>query len=244
MSMFRRSCSALLLAGAALWSAGVNPASASTYTVAETTGNNWQTLYVQGFSTSVGAAPTPIANNGDEIDLSQFQFFKSGAVDTAANIQLAIFNTMYPDLSTQMTTTSASFVGLSTNTILSTAPLNLGDAETFTFNNLPLKYGNDYGAIFVNVSGTTLTPIRVSALAEDYSDDGTGNFFPVPNYGGTDNFTYATSNFINGNFFSAFSHGGDALFSAQLSTVPEPASLGILGLAAMFSLRRRSRKMD
>jgi len=229
----------LLTAGAAFFIAGAKPAAASPYTIGQTVGGNWQTLYVQGFSTSLGAITT--ANVGDEVDLNQFQFYKSGTADSASNIQLAIYTTMYPNLSTDMTTSASDFVGLSTNTIASTASFNTGDPETITFNNLPLVYGNNYGAIFVNVSGATLTPVLVSALAENYVNDGTGNYYPTPNYGGTDIYTYATSNFISVNLFSAFSHAGDALFSAQLSTVPEPGSLGLLSLAAFLGLKRRSR---
>ena len=221
----------------------------TTFTTGVTSGGNWQTLYVQGFSPSISPTPNPGAAAGDTVTLSQFQFYKSGSADTAANIQLAIFNTMYPNLS-GLSTSTPGFVGLSTNTIVSTAPLALGDAETFTFNNLPLTYGNNYGALFVNVgvdtgSGAPLTPIRVSALAENYVETpaGSGTFIPDPNYGGIDNFAYATSNFISGNFFNAFSRGGDALFTATLTAVPEPASLATLVTgAAMFLVgRRRSR---
>src|SRR5262245_28858432 len=159
-----------LLAGVAfLLLAGSSASAQTTFTTGVTSGGNWQTLYVQGFSPSISPTPNPGAAAGDTVLLSQFQFYKSGSADTASNIQLAIFNTMYPDLSTQMVIGSESYVGLSTNTIASTAPLALGDPETFTFNNLPLVYGNNYGAIFVNVSGNTLTPIRVSALAENYT---------------------------------------------------------------------------
>jgi len=215
------------------------------FTTGVTTGGNWQTLYVQGFRPSIAPTPDPGVAAGDTVFLNQFQFYKSGTADTAANIRLAIFNTMYPNLSGLSTSTSG-FIGLSTNTIVSTAPLATGDAETFTFNNLPLTYGSNYGALFVNVgvdvgSGAPLTPIRVSALAENYVDSGGGVFVPSPNYGGLDNFAYATSNFINGNFFSAFDHGGDALFTASLTAVPEPASLGLISLAGFALARRRSR---
>jgi hypothetical protein len=220
-----------------------------TFTTGVTTGANWQTLYAQGFSPSITPTPDPGAAAGDTVKLSQIQFYKSGTADTAANIQLAIFNTLYPNLSGLSTTTSG-FLGLSTNTIASTAGFNTGDAETFTFNNLPLTYGNNYGAIFVNVgtdtgSGAPLTPVRVSALAENYITNpaNSSDFIPDPNYGGLDNFNYATSNFINGNFFNAFSHGGDALFTATLTAVPEPATLGTLfaGATTLLASRRRAR---
>jgi hypothetical protein len=227
-----------------------NRAFAATFTTGVTTGGNWQTLYVQGFSPSIAPTPDPGAAAGDTVNLSQIQFFKSGTPDTAAEIQLAIFNTMYPNLSGLSTSTSG-FIGLSTNTIASTAPLATGDAETFTFSNLPLIYGNNYGAIFVNVgvdsgSGAPLTPVRVSALAENYveSPAGSGTFIPDPNYGGIDNFSYATSNFINGNFFSAFSRGGDALFTATLTAVPEPVCSGVLLVGATLLGSRRKTKVQ
>jgi hypothetical protein len=225
-------------------------APATPYTVSMLSGGNWQTLYVQGFNTQLGASPNPGVSVGSTVTLSSFEFFKSGTADTASNIRLAILNNIFPNSPTvtNMTSTSPTVVGLSTNTIASTAPLNTGDSELFTFNNLPLIYGNDYAAVFVNVgtdvgSGAPLTPIRVSALAANYVDDGTGTFHPIPNYGTESQFNYATSNFINGGFFSTFSFAGDALFRATLNAVPEPASAtlalaGGLAMACVFRWRR------
>lgn len=220
----------------------ISPAGAqTTYTVADTAGGSWNTVYAQGFSTSLGATPVPGAVNGDPVALTQFQLFKSGNSDSAANIQLAIFNTMYPN-TVGLTTGSASFVGLSANTIASTAPLSTGDAITFTFNNLALTYGNDYSAVFVNVSGNALTPVLVSALTANYALQGDGFFHPVGNYGTESQFQYTTSNFIQGNgFFSAFSYAGDANFSASLTAVPEPTSVMLLGTGMAFLMIRRLR---
>jgi hypothetical protein len=223
---------------------------ATPYTVSMLSGGNWQTLYVQGFNTQLGATPNPGASVGSAVTLSSFEFFKSGTADSASNIRLAILNSIFPNSPpiTSMTSTSSTVVGLSTNTIASTAPLNTGDPELFTFNNLPLVYGNDYAAVFVNVgtdvgNGAPLTPIRVSALAANYVDDGTGSFHPIPNYGTESQFNYATSNFINGNFFNTFSFAGDALFRATLNSVPEPATATLtlvgLGLAGAGYFRRR-----
>ena len=241
----RFSCTILSLAGASVLLAGSSARADIPFTTGVTVGGTWQTLYVQGFSPSITPSPDPGAAAGDTVYLNQFQFYKSGTADSASNIQLAIFNTMYPNLSGLATSTSG-FVGLSTNTIASTASLNLGDPETFTFNNLPLTYGSSYGAIFVNVgtdtgNGAPLTPVQVSALAEDYVESpvGSGTYIPSPNYGGLDNYSYATSNFINGNYFSAFSHAGDALFTASLTAVPEPASLGLIVLGGLALKRRR-----
>jgi hypothetical protein len=212
----------------------------SSFSVSYTSGGSWSTVYAQGFSTALGATPAPGVNNGATVDLTQFQFFKSGNADSASNIQLAIFNTLYPNL-TGLTTGSASFVGLSANTIASTASLSTGAPITFTFNNLPLTYGNDYSAYFVNVSGSSLTPVLVSALTANYVntgvDTGSGVFHPTPNYGTDSQFQYATGNFINGSFLSAFSYAGDANFNASLITVPEPSTCALLGLGALGMIR-------
>ena len=148
--------------------------------------------------------------------MSQFQFFKSGDTDTASNIQLAILNNIFPSNPTvnNLTTSSAPVVGLSNNTIASTAPIATGSPITFTFNNLPLVYGNDYAAMFVNV-GTRggQAAIGIGALDANYVDIGGGSFHPATNYGTEDQFSYATSNFINGSgFFNTFSFAGDADF--------------------------------
>ena len=207
-------------------------ASGQTYTVFYTDGGSWNTVYAQGFSTSLGANPSQGLANGDPVSLTQFQFFKSGTADSAANIQLAIFNTMYPDTTT-LSTSSASFVGLSANTIADTASLATGDAITFSFDNLQLSYGSDYSAIFVNVSGSTLTPVLVSALTANYVDVGGGDYHPASNYGTESDYQYTTSNFINAGYFSAFSYAGDANFMATLMPVPEPATWSVLGLGIL-----------
>jgi hypothetical protein len=212
---------------------------AQTYNVSFTNGGSWSTVYAQGFSTSLGATPTPGVANGAEADLTQFQFFKSGTADSAANIQLAIFNTMYPNL-TGLTTSSSAFVGLSVNTLASTAALNTGDAETFTFNSLPLVYGNDYMAMFVNVGpGGSLTPILVSALTANYALESDGNYHPTANYGTESQYQYAAANYISGSYFSAFSYAGDALFNATLVATPEPGVVTILGCGLTALIGRR-----
>ena len=90
-----------------------------------------------------------------------------------------------------------------------------------------------------------LTPVRVSALTANYTDVGGGDFHPQTNYGAENQFQYATSNFINtnefGQFFSPFAYSGDANFVARMDTiVPEPGALGLCGLLALATLRRRS----
>ena len=216
-------------------------AKAQSYTVSYYDGGTWNTVYAQGFSTSLGATPVPGASAGDTVNLTQFQFFKSGNSDSAANIQLAIFNTMYPN-TVGLSTSSSSFVGLSANTIASTASLNTWDAITFTFNNLALTYGNDYSAVFVNVSGTSLTPVLVSALTANYVDAGGGDYHPASNYGTETEWDYTTSNYINNyGYFSAFGYTGDADFAATLTTVPEPATGAVMGLGVILALALRRR---
>ncbi|HZZ27659.1 MAG TPA: PEP-CTERM sorting domain-containing protein [Pirellulales bacterium] len=223
---------------------------ADSYTLGDTAGGHWNTDYVQGFNTSLigpsGTAPSGL-NNGDPVYLTQFQFFKSGNADSAANIQLAIINNIYSGSPTipNMTESSGPFVGISTNTIASTASLATGDAITFTFNNLQLSYGTDYAAYFVNVgAGGALTPVLVSTLDANYADQGGGDFHPVPNYGTDSQFNYTTSNSISGGFFSAYSYAGDANFLATLSytAAPEPSSiilaLGGFGVLALAARRR------
>lgn len=224
---------------AALLSA--RPVFAQPYTVSYTAGGTWNDVYVQGFSTSLAATPTPGASVGDTVDLTGFQFYKSGDSDSAANFQLAIFNTMYPDL-TGLTTASSSFVGLSTNTISNDSAVATGAPLSFTFNNLPLVYGDNYGAVFVNVDSLgNITPVLVSALTANYVQESDGSYQPQSYYGGAENYAYATSNYISGGYFSAFSYAGGADFSASLSTVPEPGMLWVIALGSLGLLRYRSR---
>jgi len=227
------------------------PAGANPYTVSYLDGGSWNTVYTQGFSTSLGATPDPGVANGSSVALSKFEFFKSGDMDGVSDIRLAILNDIFPGSPTvdTMTSTSPTVVGLSTNTVASTAPIATGDPIAFDFANLPLVYGNYYAAVFVNVgtdlgSGAPLTPIRVSALTANYVDVGGGSFQPATNYGANDDFRLATSNFISGGFFNTFSFGGDANFRATLSAVPEPGTfcLAMLLPAGVALVRRRVRR--
>jgi hypothetical protein len=222
---------------------------ADPFTVSYLDGGSWNTLYVQGFSPSLGANPNPGLAAGDSAYLRKFEFFKSGNVDSAALIRLAILNNIFGDL-TGLSTSSPLVVGLSNNTIASTALIPTGDPIAFDFNNLPLTYGNNYAAVFVNVGlNGELTPVRVSALHTNYVETppGSGSFHPATNYGTESQFVYATSNFITvnqfGRFFNTFSFAGDANFRATLNTVPEPGAIVLsLCVAAlcMFGSRRRA----
>ena len=120
---------ALCCCGTQLW--------AGPFSVSYLDGGTWNTVYVQGFSPSVSPNPNPGSAAGDTVYLNQFQFFKSGNADTAANIRLAIINNIFGDL-TGLSTSSSLFVGLSSNTIASTAPIATGDPITFNFSSLAL----------------------------------------------------------------------------------------------------------
>jgi hypothetical protein len=239
-------CARILAVAGAAMAVPSSPASAAEFTTSYTDGGSWNTVYVQGFRPSLTPTPNPGSAAGDSVYLDQFQFFKSGNADAASNVQLAIINNIFGDLS-GLSTSSPLFVGLSTNTVASTAPLATGAAITFDFDNLALTYGNNYAAVFVNVgAGGSLTPVLVSALTTNYTEQppGSGTFMPQTNYGTNDEFVYATSNFITtnqfGQFFNTFSFAGDANFVATLNTViPEPAFLSLGGLAILAVARRR-----
>jgi hypothetical protein len=230
----------LTFAMAASILAAALPVLAQNYAVSYTAGGHWSTVYAQGFSTALGANPAQSLADGTEVDLTQFQFFKSGNADSASNIQLAILNNIFVNL-TGLTTSSPSLVGLSANTIASTASLNTGDAITFTFNNLPLSYNSDYAAVFVNVNGTSITPVLVSALTANYALQSDNNYHPTVNYGTETQYQYATSDYISGGYFSTYGYAGDANFSASLVAVPEPGTCGLLcaGMFLLFGLRQR-----
>src|SRR5215207_1191766 len=92
--MFRKS---LATVAAALLLAAVD-AQAAPYQVALYDGGSWNNVYAQGFSTSLGANPSPGLGNGDPVYLSQFKFYKSGNTDGASNLRLAIINNLFANL--------------------------------------------------------------------------------------------------------------------------------------------------
>ena len=208
---------------------------------------NWNAIYAQGFSagtnTSInGVSADPGVTNGTTVYLQQFDFWRSGrtsvnddgtggTLPALNNVRLAIVNNFFINLST-FTTSSPELVALSTNTI-SSIPISAsstGSPLVFSFNNAPLTYGPatvenaayDYAAIFVNVSGTTITPVRVPAIIVNYGETspGSGTFVPRHDYGdATTDYFNAVSNFINGSYFSTFNgYYADADFSANLSS--------------------------
>ncbi len=184
-------------------------ARAISFTNSYTDGGTWRTIYAQGFKPSVSPNPNPGLAITDTVHLDRFQFFKSGTADTAANIQLAIVNNIFVNLQT-LTTSSSEFVGLSTNTIASTASLATGAAITFNFDHLPLTYGadtqddlgnNNYAAIFVNNNAGVLTPVLVSALGVDYLP---GQNEIESDYGSPGDYYLSTSNYTNTDAFGTF----------------------------------------
>ena len=219
--------SALLAVG--MMNAG---ASAAPFTASYTDGASWNTLYAQGFNAFVNDGLSEPLDIGDLVPLSRFEFFKSGNVDEAANIQLAIITPFFINLD-GLTTESDAFVGLSTNTIASTASIATGDPLRFNFENLELSFGEYYAAVFVNIDELgNVIPVLVSALHTDYieTEPGSGVYLPESNYdfdpnNPTDYFT-STSNFLNinefGTFFAGFEGAGDANFIAYFDyTFPD-----------------------
>jgi hypothetical protein len=237
-----------VLLAVAMATCAVQLSLAAPFTVSFLDGGTWNTVYAQGFSPSVSPSPNPGLSSGATAYLNSFEFFKSGNADAASNIQLAILNNLFADL-TGLSTSHPAFVGLSSNAVASTAPVATGDPIAFTFGSLPLTYGNSYAAVFVNAGpGGALTPVRVSALTANYSETppGSGSFHPTTNYGTENEFQFATSNFITTNqfgmFFSTFSFAGDANFRATLNTVPEPTA-AVMALSAVVSAAAARRRV-
>lgn len=206
---------------------GAAPAMGEMFTTSYLDGGNWDaSIFAQGFTPGLAASPDPVP---DTVYLKKFEFFESGNEDSATNIRLAIFDTMYPYVP-DMSTTGPNFVGLSTNTVANTDGTTVGASISFDFDCLPLSYWGNYSAVLVNESGGDLTPVLVAALTANYIDVGGGDYHPETNYGydpAESDYDHVTSNFVNAGYFSAFSYAGDADFRATLDTVcvPEPASL-------------------
>ncbi|HYO10243.1 MAG TPA: PEP-CTERM sorting domain-containing protein [Tepidisphaeraceae bacterium] len=215
--------SAIRLAVSAGLSLGLcGSALATTFTESHTGGGSWNTIYAQGFSPSVAPSPSPGSAAGDPVYLQQFEFYKSGQADAASNVRLVILNNYFANLQ-GLTTASPAVVGVSTNTVASTAGLATGAAILFDFDNLSLAYGSDYAAAVMSVgAGGELTPVKISALHANYTQVTPGDYRPATNYGTEAQYQYAVSNFINsdsfGQFFSVFSYGGDANFTATLNS--------------------------
>jgi hypothetical protein len=166
---------------------------AISFTTQYTDGGTWDSIFAQGFKASVSPTPDPGHGINDVVHLDRFQFTKSGAttynsgnddmgnpvlvpIPSATNVQLAIVNNLFFDLTT-FTTSSSQLIGLSTNTIADVSTIPTGSPISFNFNDLPITYGkndgdnlgvNCYGAVLVNNNGGTLTPVRVPAIIVNY----------------------------------------------------------------------------
>jgi hypothetical protein len=164
------------------------------------------------------------------VPLDRFRFFKSNYFFesppgsgtfvplVAENLQLAIVNNYFLDLST-FTTSSPELEGLSTNTIATTQPLASGAPLDFLFDSLELTYGLDYAAIFVSNDGAgNLSIVDVPVMIVNYVETppGSGTFVPNVDYGDPNlDFNYSASNFRTGNFLTTFNPPfGDASFVA------------------------------
>ncbi|HTQ40165.1 MAG TPA: dockerin type I domain-containing protein [Pirellulales bacterium] len=206
--------------------AWVRPILAATGTTAFTGDGSWNSLYGQGFSLGTDATGFGVFGaTGNTVNLTQFQFFKSGNAD-ATGVQLAIVN-----WDTNFSSTSPTVVGLSTNTLdVTSANYAVGAPISFTFNNLALTYGRgtydqngfgvfespDYAAIFVNNNGGTLTPVltpviivnynQVSMPYDGYSGDMNGwptEYVPAHDYGYRRNYLDTNSVQHYGDYFKA-----------------------------------------
>ena len=220
-------------------------AQAQVFTVSYLDGSSWNSIYAQGFSPSLSPIPNPGLAAGATVRLNSFEFFKSGNAENNSNIQLAIINNLFADI-TGLSLAHPAFVGLSTTVLPGTGLIPTGAPISFAFANLPLTYGNNYGAVYVNLgAGGVLTPVLVPSLVADYVETppGSGSFHPETNYGTETQFQYAVSNFIGTNqfgmFFNTFSFAADANFVATFA-VPEPAAISLaLGGIGLVMLWRR-----
>lgn len=222
-------------------------ANAAEFEVSYLDGSSWNSIFAQGFSPSVSPNPNLGLAAGDPVSLTEFSFFKSGNADNNNDLKLAIISPFFANVA-GMNTGSSFLVGLSDNTLAGTAGIATNDPITFTFSNLPLVYGNGYGAVLVSQSGNVLTPQLVPGLVADYAEtfSGSGVYAPESNYGTNSQYDYAVSNFISssifGSFFNTFSDAADANFVATFTAVPEPSSalLGFscVAMATLFRARR------
>ncbi|HEY2826014.1 MAG TPA: dockerin type I domain-containing protein [Pirellulales bacterium] len=237
-------------AQAVSWTSSLSGTGSAAFPTDPGTGlGNWNAIYAQGFSagtnTAIGGTPTdPGLSSGSTVYLTNFTFYRSGRVSTTddgtgpplptpTNVQLALVNNFFLNTAS-FTTSSPELVALSTNTIASVpvSAASSGEPLSFSFNYAAMNYGPasdfnaawDYAAIFVNVNGTTITPVRVPAIIVNYSDNPPGsmtNYLPQHDYGVHDqDYRNAVSNFINGGYLATFNNMdyADADFVASFSS--------------------------
>ena len=191
---------------------------AGTFTTSYTDGGTWNTIFAQGFSPSLLASPDPGYSFEDTVRLNRFEFFKSGMDDEAEFIQLAILDNIFYNFFTPLTVNSPGLLGLSDNVLVDTFSVSTGDSISFDFDNVPLNFGGNYGAVFVQQDADgILSPILVSALTANYEETqpNSGIWVPITNYGAEDEFLFSTTNYISEEgFFRSFEFAGDANFIA------------------------------
>jgi hypothetical protein len=228
---------------------------------------NGSNIMGQSFSPSVNTAPedptgytatpSPQPAAGATVYLTSFQFTYEGTFGTpaagSANTYLIIEDTGptsgYANFSTLNTTT---VTGVSTNSVNTTSSVAQGTPLVWTFNNLPVTYGDYLTAAMATVSGTTFTFIPANIELVQYTDVG-GTYYPDFNYGtgpAADSSTNTTSTGANynaaafytygGSYFGAGSDAEDATFTANfLTAVPEPVSAAMVGLLSLVLVGRR-----
>lgn len=220
-------------------------ARAAEFNIANTAdAGSWSLITAQSFSATSTSGDTGSAT-GDTVYLTNFQFFQGDpTVAIPADTRLVILNSAYPDFSAGASTTGSYIVGISSNTLTAGSTFASGAPLSFDFDTLPLTYGSTYAAGLFSVSGTTLTPVQLSALTANYAENppGSGTYLPVTNYGGLDNYNAAADyNVASSGYYSAFSRGGDSNFFATLNTgaaVPEPTLTLPLLLLPLLRPRR------
>ena len=195
-------------------------------------GNPAQGHYAQGFALATNATAFAAPINGTA-DLTQFQFYKSGAPD-ATNVQLAIVNNYFLTLdnTNSFSSSDPAVVGLSSNTLnVTSANYAVGAPIVFTFNNLAMTYGHgtydsqgygvfegpDYAAICVQNNGGTLTPVLTPTIEVNYAQvnmpyDGTPSdanwpnpYLPTHDYGYRRDYNDGTNQHF-GDYFKAASN--------------------------------------
>jgi hypothetical protein len=220
-------------------------ASAANFSIT-TPGANNTTAAGQNFSPSVGNSPNPGLAAGSPVSMTSFAFTKgSGGTGNAATRLVVLDGAFYDTNGGDglFVPTTANAVAVSTNTI-DTAAAADGASLNFAFSGATLTYGNNYTVAFATVgAGNALSFVPVNVKYIDYAETapGSGVYLPTSNYGGTGNFN-ATALFpdFNGDgYFEADSNAADTAFVATFQTVPEPATLAALLLAAPALFRQK-----
>lgn len=232
---------------------------------------NGANAYGQSFSPSVSTAPedptgytatpSPQPSASSTVYLTSFQLTAS---NTYSNTQAAGSTQTYlvieddgpsSGYANMSGLTTATVTGISTNAVDTTpADASAGTPLVWNFNNLAVPYGDYLTAALATVSGTTITYIPADVQLVNFTEVN-GSYYPDYNYGGgpaadsSTNTTTTTTNYnaaafysYSGGYFGAGPNAEDLVFTANFSTtVPEPASLALVGLSGLLLARRRAR---